>query len=347
MAGGDVGVLKRWRIEQGRGEAGPGRVGRSGRGARRELCAVDVVAGEVGFGVGFPGELDDGGGLAGGAGHGGETGRGGGGEEVVDANGDGGRREAEELDRMAIEGDGAEALGGVAVGVSLLRGSVEGTAGVGRVGVGGLEVGLGGRGVSGGGRGWGEEGSVEEDGRAAGDAGPLDASSALHGVGTKVCDGRRGGAGGGEGGGGKVGGAAGGVANADPHDQKSGRAGAGCGWEGEGGVAGAGGDVEGEGGLASGVGCGGGCFAELSGEAADEREVVGGAAGGGPGEVEGVADAAGGEVGHGLGKVERGRPGWAGVGAAGEHEREEKEWAHRSELRGRSLGTPAALRSGG
>ena len=53
------------------------------------------------------------------------------GEDVADGEGDGRGDGAAEFEGMAGEGDGADSLGGVAVGGAFLGGGVEGAAGVG------------------------------------------------------------------------------------------------------------------------------------------------------------------------------------------------------------------------
>ncbi len=95
---------------------------------RGELAAVDVVAGEVGVGAGLPGEVDGVGG-----GDGGKAGGGLRGEDVGDLEGDGWGDGAAEFESMAVEGDRADALSGVGVGLALDSGGVEGAPGVGVV----------------------------------------------------------------------------------------------------------------------------------------------------------------------------------------------------------------------
>jgi hypothetical protein len=110
---------------------------------------VDDVSGEVGFGVGFPREVD----RVSVSGDGGEAGGDPGGEGVAEEQGYGRGFGAAQLEGVAVEFDGADALGGVGVGFALLGGGVEGAAGVvcslqmdlGRFGCGELE-GLGGGG---------------------------------------------------------------------------------------------------------------------------------------------------------------------------------------------------------
>lgn len=127
------------------GGAGDGGLGEALGGAQRligcsELLAVDVIAGEVGFCSGLPGEVDGG---AGACGNGDETGGNQRGKGVVENQGNGRGGGASQLELMAVEGDGTGALGSVGVGFALTRGGVGGSTGVGLAG-GGFEVDLGG-----------------------------------------------------------------------------------------------------------------------------------------------------------------------------------------------------------
>jgi hypothetical protein len=170
----------------------------------------------------------------------------------------------------------------------------------------------------------GDEGGVEavefdgEAGDGVGEQGvPLEDGSSFDGGGVEVLNGGWGGAGGGVSGIGGCGGASGDVFDADAVDEEAGGVGGEGGGQGFGGGAGAGFDGQAEDGGAGGGCCGGqGFAAELGGEGAGEIEFVGGFGGGGPVEVDVVADALGGEVGDGLGKMEGGRPRGTGAGAS-------------------------------
>ena len=95
---------------------------------RREFSPVGMVADEIGVGAGLPGEVDGVGG-----GDGGEAGGGLWGEDVCDLKGYWRRDRATQVEGVAIEGDGADALRGVGVDLAFEGGSVKGAACVGVV----------------------------------------------------------------------------------------------------------------------------------------------------------------------------------------------------------------------
>ena len=96
--------------------------------------AVDVVAGEVGFGVGLPGEVDGGRLLVVGCwllvGDCYQAGWGGRGEGVAEGECGGGGGGAADLEGVAVELEGADSPGGVAVGVAEVGGLVDGAGGL-------------------------------------------------------------------------------------------------------------------------------------------------------------------------------------------------------------------------
>ncbi len=270
----------------------------------------------------FPGEVD----RVSVSGDGGEAGGDPGGEGVAEEQGYGRGFGAAQLEGVAVEFDGADALGGVGVGFALLGGGVEGAAGVvcslqmdlGRFGCGELE------GLGGGGFRWGLLGvragecavkpDLGGDWGGAGLAQPFD-HGAVAGCGCpELQDGWRSCAGGGEGLVRGAGGASGGVEDCDAIGEQS----WGIGGQGRGqgidGVGGAG--LYGEA-VDWGAGGGGvGLAAELGGQGALEVATVGGAGGSRPVELDLVADALGGEVGHHFGEVQGGRARIAGTGTA-------------------------------